>query len=157
MTYTIKKLSSRYIPFVDAVYAENIEILHGDPISLQEWADSLIDNADSSEVNFVIFIDEEPGAWLKINGLDEEEIYISMLVVAKRYQRKGVGCYALQFAEKYALERGKNAVKILTTKDNAAAISLYLAQSYEIEKSIRYTTGDGALHDGYRFGKEIKL
>ena len=157
MTYTIKKLSSRYIPFVDAVYAENIEILHGDPISLQEWADSLIDNADPSEVNFVIFIDEEPGAWLKINGLDEEEIYISMLVVTKRYQRKGVGCYALQFAEQYDLERGKNAVKILTTKDNAAAISLYLAQGYEIEKSIRYTTGDGALHDGYRFGKEIKL
>jgi hypothetical protein len=74
---------------------------------LQEWEDCLINNAAPSEVNFVIFADGEPGAWLKISGLDEEEIYISMLIVAKRHQHKGVGCYALQFAEKYALERRK--------------------------------------------------
>jgi len=155
MTYTTKKLTSRYIPFVGAVYTENMEILHGSPISLQEWEECLAANADPSEVNFVIFADKEPAAWLKINGLDEEELYISMLVVSKRYQRMGVGRYALQFSEEYAIERKKSAVKILTTKDNTAAISLYLAQGYEIESSIRYTTGNGALHAGYRFCKKI--
>lgn len=59
------------------------------------------------EVNFVIFVNGEPGIWLKIGGLDEEEIYISILLAAKRHQHKGVGCYALQFAEKYTLERRK--------------------------------------------------
>ncbi len=156
MTYQAVNLCSEHIPFVDRIFRQNNDTLHGGQIPLDEWYTYLCLEPDPHEMNFIITADGENAAWMKLNGFDaQNEIYIAMLVVSKEYQRNGVGGFAVRFAENYARTRNKGIVRITTTKDNVIAVEFYLKQGYEIEKHIRYAVDDGIVRDGYLFKKEL--
>lgn len=154
-TYGVHILQEKHIPFVAEVYEENIDILHGNKISLSVWKQCLYENADPDEMNFIITMNGKNAAWLKINGLLSETVYISMLVVGKRYQKIGVGSFSVQFAETYARENNKSSILIRTTTDNIPAIKCYLKQGYSIKKYIRCTLNDGVKREGLEFSKDI--
>ena len=48
-----------------------------------------------------------------------------MLTVESKYQHKGVGTFAVEFAESFLRGKGKKAVCVQTTSDNQFAIRLY--------------------------------
>ena len=131
------------------------EVLHGNVISFEEWRKAFGVEADPYEVNFIILLENVPAAWLKINGLNSKSICISMLVVDNSYKRRGIGSFAVKFAEVYAKNNGKIIIRIRTTKDNNAAIQCYMKQGYKILREMRYAVGDGIERDGYEFQKLI--
>ena len=60
-----------------------------------------------------------PCGYLKINGLEDgNDGWISILAVASAFQRKGIGKYAVSYAESFFKKQGKLCVKIHTTTDN---------------------------------------
>lgn len=155
MIYQALSFKPEHVYFVERVFSQNMDVLHGGSISTDEWRQCLCIEPDAYEINFIITADGKNAAWLKLNGLNKPKICISMLVVDKEYQRKGVGGFAILFAEGYARKLHKAAIVIQTTKDNLAATACYLKQGYVIEKEIRYAVGDGILRDGYRFRKVL--
>lgn len=61
---------------------------------------------DRDEKNYLICRGIMPVAWLKINGLDDNDVgYISMLAVIPQFQRSGVGTFAVEFAENFLHDR----------------------------------------------------
>jgi len=154
--FCMQKLCAEDIPFVAQVYRENCKELHGGNISDKEWRSALYESQDPTELNLIISASGERAAWLKLNGLDTQKLYISMLVVSQKYQRMGVGSWAVTEAEKYAIANGKTVIKIHTTADNTAAIRCYLKCGYRSANTLRYMTGDGILRDGYCFEKVLK-
>ena len=108
MNFKIRDLCEEDIKFVSEVYSENIEALHGVAISLEDWKECFFSNIDDDERNFIVLYNDEKAAWLKLNGLKNDRIYISMLVVRKNFQRRGVGSYAVRFTEKFAKDLKRN-------------------------------------------------
>ena len=132
MSLHAKELGREDIPFVHHVYGQNRATLHGKPISREEWLACIFgEAADPFEAHFIILEDATPAAWLKLNALDQPELWISMLVVDREYQRRGIGKFALQFAEEYAKNHAKRAICVQTTKDNRIAQACYLNCGYE--------------------------
>lgn len=106
MKLYVEELTKETVSFVYEVYEQNREILHGNYVSLDDWYEFLIGRyADPFEKHFIVMHNNIPVAWLKFNGLNKMTICISMLVVAKSYQHKGIGKYALKYAESYAREK----------------------------------------------------
>lgn len=155
LKFRIKCLTKELVPFVHNVFEQNREILHGVRISLDEWYNAFGKYADPYEANFIIMHVNIPIAWLKLNGLQKPEICISMLVVDKAYQHKGVGSFALQFAEEYARAKLKSAILIQTTVDNIIAKSCYVKSGYMIIREMIYKVGDGIDREGYEFKKIV--
>ena len=156
MNYQAMVLKDEHVPFVATVFEQNKAALHGGTISLDEWRTCLCATLDPDELNFIIATTDEPVAWLKLNGLNGDVACVSMLVVAKEHQQRGVGSFALDFAEQFARRMGKHAVYIQTTRDNAVATTFYLHRGYRIAKEIRYAVGDGIVRDGYQFCKSLE-
>lgn len=155
MKLDIVPLTQDRLAFVQAVYTQNLNVLHGLPISMQEWEDHLLGKYSSSnEASFLITADGENAAWLKLNGLEEKSLCISMLVVQEQYRRRRIGSFAVRYAEKLAKNRGQTAVEIQTTADNSAAIACYTSLGYS-KKAIQYSVGDAIKRDGYVFTKAI--
>ena len=48
-----------------------------------------------------------------------------MLVVDPAFHRKGIGSYAVSYAEEFLRDMGKSIIKIHTTSDNIPAQKLY--------------------------------
>ena len=157
MEVQIHKLEEYHIPFVAKVYEENLSQLHGVFIPLSEWLDCFINYPDPDESNYIVYLNGKEAAWLKINGLSGEVINISMLVVAREYQRMGIGSFILDFAENFAKANGKTDVYIRTTIDNVPARNCYEKHGYAQDKYIRYTVGDGIEREGVLFRKNIYL
>ena len=137
---------------------EITETLHIEPIPYKDivpiyehyWKN------DVDEQNFIILYNNDRAGWLKINGLDGADIaWISMLVIAPEYQRKGIGSAALQFAEQYIKDKGFNFVGIKTTKDNIIAKNLYLKCGYRIVSDIPNQSADS--YSRYVFEKNIRV
>lgn len=97
-------LNAELVFFVDKVYEQNRAVLHGSIISIEEWHNAFGDEADPYEANFIIMSDNQPAAWLKLNGLNNAEPSISMLVVDDSFKRCGTGSFAIHFAEEYILQ-----------------------------------------------------
>ena len=119
---------SPYVDFVSKMLADRdtAAILHCGEIPSGEMEEVFRDSeTDSDEENFIIKIDDSPIAWIKINGLDGEDAWLSMLVVDRKFRNRGAGIYGVKFAEIFAVARGKNYLKIHTTDDNEAAKTLY--------------------------------
>lgn len=154
MKYQIIPFNPGHISFVDYVFEQSSEILHGGHISPEEWYNCLCLEPDPYEKNFIITVGGENTAWLKLNALNSEDIWISMLVVAKEFQHMGIGSFCIQFAERFARRESKKSIRIQTTKDNLAATNLYLKMGFEIEKELRYVVGDGIIREGYQFRKD---
>ena len=141
--------------FVTRFYSENIESLHGKPISLDEWKDVLSSN-DEDEQNFLICRGCMPLAWLRINGLLHKDMaWISMLVVSDKHHRQGIGSYAISVSEKFVKEKGFRKTGARTTEDNIPAQNLYRKCGYAVAEYGECTTGDGVKRMGYTFVKEM--
>lgn len=106
-------------------------------------------------MNFIITADNQPAAWLKINGINNEMPSISMLVVEDFFKHCGVGSFAIHFAEEYIKRLGKSSLLIFTTKDNGPAAQCYLKNGYKLMDEIQYAVGDGIIRPGYKFQKDV--
>lgn len=127
--YEIKPLTKENFPFVCKLMSEenNVSALHTNIISLEEWQRTFAQaENDIDEENFIIFSNDKPCAWLKLNGLQNKGVaWISMLVVADKYKHRGVGKFAVEYAIQYLKYRGYRYIKLQTTTDNSVALSLY--------------------------------
>jgi len=156
MKLYVEELTIDHVPFVYEVYEQNRAILHGNYISLDDWYEFLIGRyADPFEKHFIVMHNNIPVAWLKLNGLNKMTICISMLVVAISYQHKGIGKYALKYAETYATSIKKSAILIQTTQDNKIAAECYIKCGYIKAREMIYQVGDGVDREGYEFRKEL--
>ena len=72
-----------------------------------------------------------PVGYMKINGLlNKDTAWISMLFVSEKYHRRGIGGFAISYAEEFIKKRGFSSVAIQTTDDNTAARNLYKKCGY---------------------------
>ena len=154
------KLEQSHITFLSDLLNEPtiISALHSEIMDYAAWLDAYQTHwkNDTDEAHFIIFSDETPVGWLKLNGLDDNDVvWISMLVISEQHQGKEYGCQAVAFSEAIAKERGFCTMGIHTTCDNFSAITLYLSCKYKITDYSKCTTGDGTNHMGYTFKKEI--
>ena len=156
MNLHVRKLNYDDVPFIYYVFEQNRDILHGEYISLQDWQNYFSrSDLDPYESHYIITADETPAAWLKLNGWNKAEIHISMLVVEDKFKHKGVGKFAIQFAEEEAKAWVKSAILIQTTKDNIFAKECYLKCGYDIIREMVYAVGDGVSREGYEFRKNL--
>ena len=153
--YSVISATSEYAGFVGEIYNQNIEALHGGDI--YNWSEIFSWN-DIDEENFIIFQNDSPAAWLRVNGLENQKqdmAWISMLVVGVESHRKGVGTYAINYAEEYIKSKGFAKVGIHTTEDNFSAQSLYRKCGYVKTDFGDCTNGDGQKRKGCTFEKEL--
>lgn len=135
-----EKNEARYIT---DIFNENAHLLHSEIIPYSEWC-SLISANDTDEKHFLIRKGAVPCGYLKINGLEDgNDGWISILAVASAFQRKGIGKYAVSYAESFFKNQGKLCVKIHTTTDNYPARKLYEKCGYLLCNSTNtYTAKD---------------
>ncbi len=146
---------SKHAELIMTLYQQNLEALHGSTIELEQWKKILAAD-DPDEQNFLICRSSVPVAWLRINGLlNKDMAWISMLAVSDKYQRQGVGSYAIEFSEKFVKEKGFHKMAIHTTEDNLPARNLYTKYGYIVAAHGECTTGDGNKHMGYTFVKAL--
>ena len=132
--------------------------LHNEKLSYDEWLDVYKKywKNDTDEKHFIIFCEDNPAGWLKINGLvGNDTAWLSMLAVAPVFQRKGLGSKAVSFFEEYISDRGFSSAGINTTEDNSAAQSLYKKCGYEITERSESVMGDGSKMMSYTFFKKL--
>lgn len=120
-----------------------------------EMKEVLISGEVDDELNYIIRKGIAPIAWLKINGLSEDSLWISMLVVHEKYRRQGVGSFAMNFVEKFARSTGRGNIYIHTTADNTAAIALYKKSGYAVTAENKRQYSDGSNLVEYTLHKEI--
>ncbi len=118
--------------FVRILFAQNKDVLHTPNINLGEWREILSKN-DPDEKHFLICMGAMPVAYMKINGLlNQDKAWVSMLFVAKKFQHQGIGTYALHCAEQYIKEKGFHSIAIQTDIDNIPAQNCYKKFGFEI-------------------------
>ena len=140
--FKIKKLEKETVPFVCEIMCEpnNVSALHTNTISLEEWK-SIFERAeyDADEENFIVYQNDTPCCWLKINGLQNKDTaWISMLVVSERFKYQGVGKFAVEFAIEYLAKRGYQHLNLHTTADNLSAIRLYEKSGFRLIENKEY-------------------
>lgn len=78
-----------------------------------------------------------------------------MIVVAKQYQKQGVGKFVHSQAETLAKENDMTKIGVQTTEDNVIAKRLYEKSSFEIIEFGDCFTADGTEMQGYTFIKNL--
>ena len=134
-SFTAKPMQKEHIPIV--VYLLREESLRAalqlEETSSKQWEKALRRNLrDRDEANFIIYRGGRPMGWLKLNGLKGDTAWISMLAIHPALQRQGAGRFAVEHAERLALEKGFTRVGIKTTPDNAAARACYEKLGYTL-------------------------
>lgn len=119
----------------------------------KEMRDSLIFSAADDELNYIIRKGVVPIAWLKLNGLSDDSLWISMLVVHEKYRRLGVGMFALNFVDEFARSTGRHHIYLHTTSDNYAAQALYKSAGYTVTAEKEQQYGDGSTLRQYTLHK----
>ncbi len=140
--FKIKMLEKETVPFVCEIMCEpnNVSALHTNTISLEEWK-SIFERAeyDADEENFIVYQNDTPCCWLKINGLQNKyTAWISMLVVSEKFKHQGVGKFAVDFAIEYLAKRGYQHINLHTTADNLSAIRLYEKSGFRLIENKEY-------------------
>ncbi len=136
-----------------------IAALHNEKMPYDEWLEVYRKywKNDTDEKHFIMFCDDKPVGWLKINGLDGNgTAWLSMLAIVPECQRKGLGTAAVSFFEKYISDRGFSSAGINTTEDNSAAQTLYEKCGYEVTDRSESVMGDGSKMMSYTFFKKLK-
>lgn len=153
--YRVEKAELCEAVYITMLYGKNVEALHGTQIRYNEWCE-ILSVKDEDEVHFLIYRGAMPVAWLKINGLsDEDTCWISMLAVEPKFQRQGIGKFAVSFAEDYCRSLGKKQLFVKTTADNTAAQKLYSRRGFAVCDEVIYSTGDGISRAGIVYSKMI--
>lgn len=138
--------------FVRKLFVQNREALHTDNISLAEWRE-LLSARDSCERHFLVCKGAMPVGYMKagksgslparidnpgslpaqINGLGHGgEARISMLFVAKAFQRQGIGSFAVRNAEEYARREGYTVLAAQADRDNIPVRNFLLKCGFQI-------------------------
>lgn len=137
--YEIKPLKRENIIFVCSLMSEpnSISALHTNIIPLDEWQHIFAEaENDTDEENFIVYKNNIPCGWLKLNGLKSNDTaWISMLVVSEKFKHQGVGKFAVEFSINHLKQRGFKEIKLHTTADNFAAIELYQKCGFVIIES----------------------
>ena len=126
--YIVRPFAKNDINFIYNLMCEenNLSALHTEIISLEEWQKAFAESRDADEENFIVYKNDIPCAWLKLNGLKNKDVaWVSMLVVQDKFKHQGVGKFAVEFAIQYLKQRSYKQVKLHTTEDNLVAIGLY--------------------------------
>ena len=117
--------------------------LHCDDLTRRKWARAFRKNLrDPDEKNFILYKGDCPAGWLKLNGLEGDMAWISELVVAPRFQRQGIGSFAVRYAEQFARESGlgRMGMGIHTTPDNLPARACYEKLGYTLTEETHQLT-----------------
>lgn len=138
------------IPFLDAVYTENMAALHGAPRSRDAWSALL---SDRNTIYYIVYTDS-PVGWFRLDA-EDNGLWLGMLQIKPSHQRRGIGRAVLAAAEKLAAERGYRTMGIHTTQDNLAARGLYTACGYTLTEVGPCTTADGVERTGCTFCKNL--
>ncbi len=144
------------IRYVTMLYGKNVEALHGREFSYSQWC-SMISAKDTDERHFLIRKGAVPCAYLKVNGLQSgnETGWISILAVEPVFHRRGVGSYAVSYAEEFLHNMGKSIIKIHTTSDNIPAQKLYEKCGYNLSDNDKHVANDGVAGKQCTFSKFI--
>ena len=145
-----KTASEQDIPFISEVYNQNINALHGNNRSFEDWK-KLISVNNST---YYIALSSEPVGWFRID-IDKEVLWLGMIQVKPRHQGKGVGKNILSFVENLAKDKQIHKIGIHTTEDNISARNLYISSGYSVSLIGKCTTADGVERIGYTFFKHI--
>ncbi|MDR3121002.1 MAG: GNAT family N-acetyltransferase [Clostridiales bacterium] len=151
-------MTIQHIPFLHGLFQDttNKNALHAKAFTLAEWQEVFAaSQADRDEELFVVTRGGSLVAWIKINGLEGDTAWISMLVVDSRHHREGIGSFAVRFAEEYAIKRGFVRMGIHTTEDNIPARECYKKAGYAITDSGECHGSDGIMRNGYTFKKSF--
>lgn len=152
MDLTCSVATEKDIVFINEVYHENIESLHGANRTQEAWKPLL----EKPEHAYYIVSAEKAVAWFRTD-VEDGGFWLGMLQVKPMYHRQGIGKYILSVAEAIAKEGGYKKLGIHTTEDNLAARALYLSAGYAVTEIGPCTTGDGKDRVGYTFCKEIAI
>lgn len=145
-----KTASEQDIPFISEVYNQNINALHGNNRSFEDWK-KLISVNNST---YYIALSSEPVGWFRID-IDKEVLWLGMIQVKPRHQGKGVGKNILSFVENLAKDKQIHKIGIHTTEDNISARNLYISSGYSVSLIGKCTTADGVERIGYTFFKHM--
>lgn len=158
--FSAEELKEEYLVHIADLMDEPsiIEALHIKKHTFNDWKEAYkCWETEEFEKNFIVFKGSAPVCWLKLNGFESKDMaWISMLVVGSRFQRTGVGTFAVRFAEEYIKSKGINKVGIHTTGDNIAAQSLYKKCGYGVTGYRDCTTDDGEYGKEYTFEKKLE-
>lgn len=74
--YIMRPFTKNDINFIYNLMSEenNLFALHTDVISLEEWQNVFAQPQDTDEENFIVYKNDIPCAWLKLNGLQNKNI-----------------------------------------------------------------------------------
>lgn len=152
-----RPLSPMHLPYLHRLmnHPETLSAMHEKPTDLAVWENAYINWINKGEQNFIIYSDEKPAGWLKLNGFESDTGWISVLVIDPQYKRRGLGRFAAGFAEQIFRESGLRRAVIHTTEDNIAACACYESCGYRIKERGECTTGDGNRHSGLTYEKEL--
>lgn len=124
-SYSVMPATVNEAYFVRVLFVLNREALKTGDISYSEWQE-LLSLKDSDEKHFLICKGSLPVAYMKINGLESKDnAWLSMLFVAPRFHRQGIGEFAVGYAERFVSQLGFCELSIQTTSDNVPAQNLY--------------------------------
>lgn len=157
--YKIKPFEKENIPFVYELMSElnNLSSLHTSVIPLEEWQKSFAEPKDTDEENFIVYKNDTPCAWLKLNGLRNKDVaWISMLVVADKYKNQGAGKFAVEFAFEFLHSKGFNQIGVQTTEDNNAAKNLYMKCGFSIAEIKKFKAEVGTKINSYVMLKTLE-
>lgn len=121
----------------------------------QEMKQALLFSAADEELNYIIRKGVVPIGWLKLNGLSNDSLWISMLIIHEKYRNLGVGMYALNFVETFALSTQRRHIYINTASDNLIAQSLYKKAGYIVVGETNHQYEDKTQLVRYTLHKEI--
>lgn len=121
----------------------------------KKMREALIVGAAEDESSYIVRKGVVPIAWLKLNGLSNDGLWISMLIVHKKYKNLGVGMFALNFVEEFALSTQRRHIYVHTTADNLIAQSLYKKAGYLVVGETNHQNEDKTESVRYTLHKEI--
>ena len=71
-------------------------------------------------------------------NIPDDELYIGHLAVYEQFRRQGFGLRLLEFAEKEAIDQGKNKLSLLTEIENVSAQALYKKFGFQVTDTILF-------------------
>ena len=109
---------------------QNKEALHTNAINPVVWKE-LLSVSNPNEKHLLICMGAMPVGYMKLIGLEGKDIAnISALFVSSAYQRRGIGTFAVKFAEKYLLQRGFQRARARVAFDNTPPRNLFKKLGY---------------------------
>lgn len=71
-------------------------------------------------------------------NIPDDVLYIGHLAVYEQFRRQGFGLRLLEFAEKEAIDQGKNKLSLLTEIENVSAQALYKKFGFQVTDTILF-------------------